>query len=184
MRLHALRFPGRNVACLEDVCCPGISRDLGKSPTDPLTYAHPRGAFPFPLFPMILLTPSSVPLSPWIHSLNLNTIPATGEQACRQTVPDTIIPSSFSKAALKQRSDCCAESSSLPSAASSGSKSRLLAWPCGLRGAGVTLRYTSSLTVGGPEDTAEAYVFSLQVATAPETAMNLPALSKVTLRED
>lgn len=40
---------------------------------------------------MILLAPSSVPLSPWIRSLDLNPVPATGEQACREIVPDTII---------------------------------------------------------------------------------------------
>ena len=43
-------------------------------------------------------------------------------------------------------------------------------------GAGTTLRYPGSLMAGELEDPAEVYVFSLQVATAPEMLMTLPAL--------
>lgn len=79
-----------------------------------LVHVCPGGALPFP--PLCHDSPCSLllPLSPRTGHLNLHTVAATGEQAFRETAAEKIIPFSLSNASLKQRSEGCADSGSLP----------------------------------------------------------------------
>ena len=83
--------------------------------------------------------------SPRIHGLGLNITVTAGEQVSRKAAPDEIIPFSSSDVALKQNSDCWADSRF--------DQLRVKTWTsCStvrLKGAGMMTPICISLMVGG-----------------------------------
>lgn len=94
--------PRRNIACLEDVHPLGFRRAPRNVSSS--TSAFKESCLPFSFPPL-----SPIP-SPRIHGLSLNITVTAGEQVSREAAPDGIIPFSSSDVALKQNSDCWADS--------------------------------------------------------------------------